>query len=363
MEGPRPPIDKELGELFQFLNDELRPQNEWSIVSEYPTVFDNRNSGNIRIITEGDKVLSHAVMKPMIIKSPAGLFKAAGIGSVVTSSQHRGKGLSTKNLNSCLEAAENHGCDFAILWTDLFDFYRKLGFELVGSEISFELTKPIADLPPGTTVKETNKVSADALLRVYSQHTVQTLRTREDIQKGLEIPNSRVYTLWSGNNELLAYAVEGKGADLNGYIHEWGGKVSHLLPLFSEIQRQQGRNIQLIVPSHSSNLIAELEKHGLFRVDGYLGMIKILNPKFLASKIKRYARALGYHDLVFEFESGKFYFGTEAEIFATDSSADICRLIFGPQKAKEIHTFDKETEEVFEKLFPLPMWIWGWDSI
>ena len=90
MEGPRPPIGKEIDQLVEFLDKELRPNEQWSIKNEYPSVFENQNSGNIRIITEGQEVLSHAVMKPMIVKSPVGLFKIAGIGSVVTSTTHRG---------------------------------------------------------------------------------------------------------------------------------------------------------------------------------------------------------------------------------------------------------------------------------
>ncbi len=364
MEGPRPPIGKEIDQLVEFLDKELRPNEQWSIKNEYPSVFENQNSGNIRIITEGQEVLSHAVMKPMIVKSPVGLFKIAGIGSVVTSTTHRGKGLSTKNLEACLDAGQKHGCDFAILWTDLYDFYRRLGFELAGSELTFELNKNI-NFPSVENVKiiEGSNISAESMQRVYNKHTVQTLRNSEDLKKGLKIPNSKIYTAWSPTNELLAYAVEGKGADLDSYIHEWGGNVSHLLHLVNHMIKTQGRTLHIIVPSHSKNLIQNLQKLGCKSHLGFLGMIKILNPTNLFKKIKKYSRAMGYPEFILEYQNGKFFFGSEAEVFMTDSSADICRLIFGPSKASEIHEFDDLTKEVLENVLPIPMWIWGWDSI
>jgi predicted acetyltransferase len=128
MDGPRAPHDAEFSSVVQFLDQNLRPEAGWSIQAEYPVAISPANIGNIRIIKDSGHVLSHAVMRPMIIKSPVGLFKVAGIGSVVTSSEHRNRGLSRTIIDNCLTAAREHGSDFAILWTNLYDFYRKMGF-------------------------------------------------------------------------------------------------------------------------------------------------------------------------------------------------------------------------------------------
>jgi len=51
-------------------------------------------------------------------------------------------------------------------------------------------------------------------------------------------------------------------------------------------------------------------------------------------------------------------------VFSTDSERDLVRLIFGPQKAREIHPgFGEETAATMEQVLPVQMWIWGWDSI
>ena len=83
MDGPRAPFENELPGIVQFLDSHLRPKEDWSISSEYPIAFSSGNLGNIRIIRDDEKILSHALMRPLIIKSPVGLFKVAGIGSVV----------------------------------------------------------------------------------------------------------------------------------------------------------------------------------------------------------------------------------------------------------------------------------------
>lgn len=364
MEGPRPLHEHELSDLIQFLSTHLRPQQGWSIAEEYPLAIQNENLNNVRVITEGGNFLSAAVMKPLVVKSPAGLFKAAAIGSVVTNPAHRNQGFSKQVLEDCLKAASDHGCDFAILWTNLFDFYRKLGFELAGTEISLTIpTHFKAPDAPELRYMDTNRVDPDAILRLYNQHTTGTLRAADDIRKFLNIPNSRVFTAWDRENRLQAYAVQGKGADLEGYIHEWGGGVSKLIPLLKYAVAQEKRPLTLIAPSHSANLIRQLELLGAKQHSGILGMIKILNPSNFLMKIKKFVRAMGVDEIVLEPREGNFYLGYKQEIFRTDIEADLVRLIFGPLKASDLKAFDPATAAAFEKVFPINMWIWGWDSV
>jgi GNAT superfamily N-acetyltransferase len=364
MEGPRPLFEHELNELVRFLSAHLRPGKEWTIADEYPLAINDGNLNNVRVIRDDKTFLSAAVMKPLVIKSPVGIFKVAAIGSVVTNPEHRNQGLSRQVLEDCIEAARRHGCDFAILWTDLFDFYRKLGFELAGSEVSLTIpeTFKCADVP-GMKFMNTNKIDPEALLRLYSQHTTGSVRTVDEVRRLLQIPNSRVFTAWDQHNKLCAYAVEGKGADLEGYIHEWGGGVSKLMPLLKYALQQRKRPLTLIAPAHSANLIRQLRESGAQEHTGVLGMIKLLNPPAFMAKIKKYIRAMGVDDVVLEPREGRYYIGYKQEIFSTDTETDIVRLVFGPAKASQLSNFDKETSEVFEKLFPISMWIWGWDSV
>jgi predicted acetyltransferase len=363
MDGPRAPSETEIPNVIRFLDTNLRPKGDWSITSEYPIAFSEANRNNIRIITENEEVLAHAVVRPMILKTPAGLFKVAGLGSVVTSTDRRNEGLSTKTIESCLEGARAHGCDFAILWTNLYEFYRRIGFELAGNELSVLLDREMPVGETGLKFLESGKIAPEAIHRLYSQHTVTSLRTVEETRKYLQIPNSRVYTAWDAHGVLKAYAIEGKGADLDGYIHEWGGGVQALISLFAHIRTAQKRNITVIVPGHSQNLVRAFTERGFQINEGFLGMIKILNVQNLFSKVKRHARALGVQDLVLDYQGGKYYLGVGASVFMTDSERDVVRLIFGPQKPSEIHDFGPDVSPIMERVLPISMWVWGWDSV
>ena len=364
MEGPRAPKLEELSSVVEFLTKSLRPGLTWSLDQEYPSALSQQNLQNVRILkSANDDILSSAVMKPFLVKSLVGVLKVAGIGSVVTAADHRGQGFSGQILNSCLEAARQDVCDFAILWTDLFDFYRKLGFELAGTEISLILEKPLTPTASFRVV-EGAQIDASALLRLYGQHPCGGLRNEEEVRRHLKIPQSRVYTAWDSNNQIKAYAVEGKGADLQGYVHEWGGEVEALVALLAHMQRKNTATpLVVMTPPSAENLRRTLISQGAREYQGILGMIKILSPHALYGKILRYARGIGFEDFKLEEQGGTTVFGCGGETYTTDNQSDIVRMIFGPQKPSTLHSFDPHTAKVLDQIFPIPFWLWGWDSI
>lgn len=363
MEGPRPPQSTEFNEILDFLNYNLRPKATWSISQEYPTALNSENMNNIRIIKAEGKIAAHAVVQYSITKTVAGLFKVGAIGSVVTDPEFRNQGLSKQVINECAEAARQNGCDFAVLWTNLYDLYRKLGFELGGTELALIIEKNFE--PPQNNLRfmDTLRVAPEALLRLYAEHTMGAIRVADDFRRYLNIPNTHLYTAWDENNTLKAYAVEGKGADLIGYIHEWGGGVSSLLPLLAHIRKVKSSSITLICSQTAENLCRQLQAYGALCNRGFLGMFRILNTKNMSFKLRRYARQLGHDDWIFEFKEGAFYLGTSNKLFRTESEQDIIKLLFGPLKASELEGFDKSTAEMIEEVLPLPFWIWGWDSV
>lgn len=360
---PRSPKDEEKKELVDFLSQHLRPGVSWTIADEYPLAVTPSNFHNIRWIKDNEKILSVAVMKPLIAKTLAGLFRVTAIGSVVTEPNQRGQGLSHKVLQDCLNIASQSGSDFTILWTNLYEFYRKIGYEMAGREVSLVLSSQLPITASELRFETTNKIDPNAVLRLYSKHSCGVVRTAEDVRKFLRIPNTRVYTAWGTDNQLKAFAVEGKGVDLQGYIHEWGGDTDSLISLFSYIQTQTKETLTVLSPAHAVNLISNLEKFGCQRFDGILGMIKIVNPQSFMFKIKKYFRSLGHDTVTFEFRDDQYYIGYDGEIFKTDSGADVVRMVFGPQKASELYPFTGKMKDVFEKSLPLPLWIWGWDSV
>ncbi|MBX3018331.1 MAG: GNAT family N-acetyltransferase [Bdellovibrionaceae bacterium] len=345
MEGPRSPTENEFDRVLDFLNGQLRPDSQWSIAQEYPTALSTTNLHNMRIITENERILSHAVLKPLIVKTPHVVLKVGAIGSVVTDESARGQGLSTKIMNSCLDEAVRQNCDIAVLWTEIHDFYRRIGFELAGFEQTFFIENQLEVTGAKLAFRTTTQVDPEAIYRLMQKHTVMTHRSLEEVRRFLQIPNSTLYTAWSLDGRLEAFAVEGKGADLRDYVHEWAGSVSSLLQLFNFILMTKNRPFTVIAPRHSQSLAQAFEARDVLRVDGHLGMIKALNRPSLMAKVQR---ALGA------------YGGLPAEVDQLND-ADFIRLLFGPhdEALTPILDFNPRIREIL----PLRFWLWGWDSI
>ena len=291
----RSPIGTELKDIIDFLDTQLRPEEKWSIVDEYPIAFNRHNLNNIRVFVEDGKILSHAVIKNLIVKTPMTIFKVAGIGSVVTSPEHRMKGYSQQVIQSCLDEASKQGADIAILWTDLYDFYRKMDFELSGTEIALIISKELEVSSKGLKINKSNKVDPNAILNLYSQHSIGSMRTANEIFNYMQIPNTQLYTAWDENNNLKAYAVEGRGADLSNYIHEWGGGVSSLIPLFNEIYKEKNAPVTIITPPNCVNLIRQMKELGAFYNEGFLGMITpcwLVSTKLACLVLKMYQMSI-----------------------------------------------------------------------
>lgn len=359
------PTPAQWPQIDSFLTQNLRQKVNWTLSQEYPLAFAEKNRSNIRIISEGNEIISHAVVHPSLIRTNYHLFKVGLIGSVVTKPEQQGKGHSRKILESCIEACQQQDCDFSMLWTDKFNFYSKFGYEMAGSEVALQFDQNFKPASQNQIkILNSNKVSAQAILRLYNQHSLRTLRQVPDIEKFLKIPDSKVYTAWNNTtNTLEAYAIMGKGADFTNYIHEWGGKVSTLNHLLKHIQEETQSTITLICPPQCSNLIRQAEAAGARKFLGILGMIKITNPVQFCQKIIRGARACGYDKFVFEYRDGTYLFGYKEEIYQTQHSEDIVRLCFGPATPKQIFNFSDEALEVLSDIFPVAFWVWGWDSI
>lgn len=363
MEGPRTPESHEWPQLVDFLNANLRQNNSWPITSEYPTALSASNIHNMSIITEDEKIIAHAVLKTLIIKSPYAIYKVGAIGSVITDPQHRQKGHSRKNIEKCMELARQQDCDLVILWTDQFDFYRKMNFELAGFDYSFVLEKSEPVKNTNLRFVSGNNVDPNALQKLYSTHSVHAVRTIEDFRQFLKIPNSNLFTAWDQSNQLVAYAVEGKGADLVNYIHEWSGQVEPLLDLFRYIRAQKKETITVMCPAHSRNLREQLTLASSFSHQGYLGMLKMVNSESLLNKVKKAFRAEGHEKIVLEKQGDHYVFGFGTDLYTLDKETDMVQLLFGPLKADSLDFASTETRQKLSELLPMPLWIWGWDSI
>jgi predicted GNAT family N-acyltransferase len=352
---------EKLNKIVEFLTTELRPSCNWSIQDEYPQVFEEHNIHNLKYIEKDGQPVTHAALKPIILKTPQILYKIGAIGSVVTNPHYRGQGLSSRVIRQCLDEAKNQDCDIAILWTNLHDFYRRLGFELAGFEEYFQIEAPLPNASEGLKFLNSTQVDPNAIVKLFNRHTITSVRSADDIKKYLTIPNTQLYTAWDTENNIKAYAVIGKGADLEGFAHEWGGNISDLFALLNYILHDRKKSFTLLTGAQSINLITQLQRSKIVGQQGFLGMVKVLNWEKFSKKIEKLSIQVGIRQFsINPIENGKFFVSINTNEILLNDEAQMVQFLFGPSPKIQAKA---EVQQTILKLFPLPLWIWGWDSI
>ena len=359
------PNNSNLPNVISFLNKHLRSKVDWSVNNEYPVAVSNYNLNNIKFIEDAGSIVSHALLKYLMIKTPVGLFKVAIVGSVVTDKDHQKKGLANKLITELLAKAQKDNCDICLLWSDLDTFYNKLGFELAGSEEHLSIQKPNGQLTINNELRfsDAKNIDPKLILKLFSEHQIGSVRSEKEIASYLKIPNSKVFTLWNDKNNLLAYAIKGRGMDLPNVIHEWGGNVPNLLQLFSHISHSKEVNdFQLITSSTATNLINKIKDNFVCSHDSRtLGYIKILNMQNIHYKILRWARLQGEHHFQTFSQNNKIYLRYKSKNYQLPNNNALTRLVWGPITQDLIEHLDPDLQRALLAVFPLPIWVWGWD--
>lgn len=138
------------------------------------------------------------------------------------------------------EKAHDEQLEALILWSDLDQFYQKLGFAAFGTEYrwvfganAFDEFKGPANFAVENKLLWNARRCETALTARYpTRYTLE--RSGEEFASLLHIPDLLLITC-SVFDKLQGYGLVGKGADMVGVIHEWGASdPSCLLGLIRE---------------------------------------------------------------------------------------------------------------------------------
>ncbi|MFT5731985.1 MAG: N-acetylglutamate synthase-like GNAT family acetyltransferase [Planctomycetota bacterium] len=221
------------------------------LAQEYPLIFEPDGAGRVETIEESDEVISACAWISRTLATPSADIPAAFIGSVATDLGIRGRGHGSRLLEDTLEKARAEGAALSLLWADEPEWYQARGWIPFGTENVFVIEHGNAILlPEPKGVRLATRADYGAIHDLYCTHASRTLRTKEETEALLGVPNMQIYVC-EQDGEVTGYACMGRGEDLAQVIHEWGGAPTAVLPIVSQLwakSRNQHDRIFMMVP-------------------------------------------------------------------------------------------------------------------
>ena len=266
-------VESHADESAELMRTVLRPTGE--LAPEYPLVFGESGSGQLLSLREGGRVVSTCALIERVLIHPEGETKVGFIGSVVTHPEARGQGYATKLLEYAEGKLRDAGCAFALLWADDPVFYGRRGYALDGQEVDFLVDKesgafPVADL----NIRPLAKGESGDIHALYSKHEARVARSATETSMLLACPRMTVLVA-EREGEVISYLCFGRGADLEGVAHEWGGNADGVMACIAKLLAENA-SVFVMTPGDPGVLGDRLDAIGALRAYGRLGMSKPL---------------------------------------------------------------------------------------
>ncbi len=242
----------------------LRQSQDPNILAEYPLVLhpDQNHLSYVTLIdspskaneTPRQQVVAHTNVWPTSIRTNQADERIGVVllGNVCTDPDYRNKGLMRALFARIY--LDYPQAQFAILWSEREELYTKLGFESSCKEWRFtfsreKLSKELTRTPPEIALKQAKDCDIQELKDLRFPLSTTIDRLFEDWRTLCTIPmmycaERRV------DHQLTAFALTGKGVDLQGVVHEWGAKDPQVLlqTLLGLMQRASWDQLTLLCP-------------------------------------------------------------------------------------------------------------------
>lgn len=385
-DGPRALYPTEYASALKLINAVLRPNVHGTILNEYPLVLGTDNIENLRVIVRGGEVVSHAAIYFSNLRAGDLVFKVGGIGSVATHPDHRGRGLASAVIRDCVRIMEQAKCHLSVLWTQRRDFYRRLGYEAAGSEYLFRArASDFSHISRECKIVPYSPEHLSAVVDIHERETCRTERPRKEYEAYFGLPKTRTLLAVRGNT-VTAYAVMGKGEDFRSCVHEWGGDASDVLCLVRAFARSSSTGeIVILTPAYESEFTHFLKQMQLLNVFEYLAMMRVIDVEGLLSLLQEWRRDLSHFPRTIHihpanqvglgdslpapvFRIVRTQAGIDIKVGEEEARLDqeqkLARLLFGPDSPSSLlRGLSPETIHALESVLPIPLFIWGLDSV
>jgi predicted acetyltransferase len=328
------------------------------------------------------KFVSHVGIFPFEALIEGRPLKVAGIGSVATDPDFRGRGFIKRLMDHVGNEMKKDGFDLSILWGER-SLYGPFGYERGVFEDHFTFNKRslrFSVLPKG--VRPLKPSDWPFLEKLYSHHPFRIKRVSA-YTKTLHrrFAQSLPEPIWvlEESGKLKAYAILLKTGGDGLEVAEWGGGAEDVTCLLATLLAKTGANrVSLPLYPGSGFYDWALENHDSQARVNSSCMVKVLDLgrvlKAFEPQLQSRYQALGVNlsrEVVFRTEDGqsaglvmgkklsvmsRMAKGTSVEL----SSAECVRLLFGVGRPSEALKTKLPGKEYLDLLFPL-QWFW-WRS-
>jgi len=251
--------------------------------------------------------------------------------------------------------ATQRGAALALLWGSEHELYAKLGFVPCGTQATIPLSSLTDSGTSGSGVSTGWVPGIFAALK--SRNSGMVIR---DEDRGWLSAHRNVQWFWSGSPQRVrAYAALGRGIDLPGFVHEWGGETTELLSVLRHIQKLDPQAKLLGSPALFASRglqhdTATEERLGLARIidaatvfrAAHHGSSAGIDDAFTATWLDR--KGGGAWRIGLSGRDGK-------TVSDTLGPLELSRLFFGP--------ISPGIGSPWSDYFPLPLWFWGLDAV
>jgi predicted N-acetyltransferase YhbS len=200
------------------------------------------------------------------------------IGGVATDARFRGQKIASRLTERLCEIAEQKGLAAVLLWGSQHGLYRRVGFELEGTQIRVALgqLQPEAE-PLAQTVRTGYHLSI--FERAMRRNEGIAVGNRD---MGWYSAHRNVRWVWTENpqGELQSYVGIGRGIDLTGIIHEWGGDAQGVRQILTQLA-EANPALELLT-SESMLKVWGMSIGGQKPAGEYLCMLKTFDEKTAA---------------------------------------------------------------------------------
>jgi predicted GNAT family N-acyltransferase len=230
-------------------------------------------------VFHGTELVSSAAVRMAELKGPNNTpLPVAILGAVATHPDWRGKGFASQTVNAAVEWARGEKAELVMLWGSEHALYQRLGFHLCGEQIQIPLNHVKLKVP----LKE--QVSSGWNRAIFSRMKQRAggLVLQDNDQIWIEAHRNVEWYYTGPSENPTAYAGYGRGIDLNGMVHEWGGKPDSLFTLLKYLREKNPTSVLLASPKQLGSLGIPYEPTQI----EYLCMAKSLNSNFTLTDLK-----------------------------------------------------------------------------